>query len=252
VTDAFSTVLHLAGRSEWSTGKTRWSTAPGTVGLKVPGEVYAERAQHGTAHFQVVKFDDTLIEEACSHLDRRVGAPQHHTMDGRDPRLRPLVTLHRQLLDGVATTAALEQALTDAISTFVDITFGERSAGVPPGASSTAVARARALLDARLSEAVTLDELAAHTRLDKYRLCRAFKDEVGLPPHAYVTHRRISSAQRLLALGLSPAEVAAEVGLYDQSQLHRHFKRIVGVTPGAYAQAVRPSARTVSGATYAP
>jgi AraC-like DNA-binding protein len=62
---------------------------------------------------------------------------------------------------------------------------------------------------------------------------------VGLPLHAYVTHRRISSAQVLLARGLSQAEVAASVGLYDQSQLHRHFKRIVGVTPGAYAHAVR-------------
>jgi methylphosphotriester-DNA--protein-cysteine methyltransferase len=29
------------------------------------------------------------------------------------------------------------------------------------------------------------------------------------------------------------------VGLYDQSQLHRHFKRIFGLTPGTYARAVR-------------
>ena len=34
------------------------------------------------------------------------------------------------------------------------------------------------------------------------------------------------------------AEVAATVGLYDQSLLHRHFKRILGVTPGAFARAV--------------
>ena len=63
--------------------------------------------------------------------------------------------------------------------------------------------------------------LAAHARLDKFRLCRAL----------YLTHRRVS--------GLPQAEVAARVGLYDQSQLHRHFKRIVGVTPGEYARAVR-------------
>jgi AraC-like DNA-binding protein len=28
---------------------------------------------------------------------------------------------------------------------------------------------------------------------------------------------------------------AVSVGFYDQSQLHRHFKRIVGVTPGVFA-----------------
>ena len=46
-------------------------------------------------------------------------------------------------------------------------------------------------------------------------------------------------AGALLARGVPQAEVAARVGLYDQSQLHRHFKRIAGVTPGAYARAAR-------------
>lgn len=45
---------------------------------------------------------------------------------------------------------------------------------------------------------------------------------------------------------LPDAQVSrAEVGLYDQSQLNRHFKRIVGLTPGQYARAVcRPGATT--------
>ncbi|NUP09742.1 MAG: helix-turn-helix domain-containing protein [Polyangiaceae bacterium] len=64
--------------------------------------------------------------------------------------------------------------------------------------------------------------------------CRAFREQVGLPPHAYVTHRRVTLAQSPLARGLPQAEVAASVGFYDQSLLHRHFKRIVGLTPGAF------------------
>jgi AraC-like DNA-binding protein len=28
-----------------------------------------------------------------------------------------------------------------------------------------------------------------------------------------------------------------QVGFYGQSQLHRHFRRVIGVTPGAYAKA---------------
>jgi len=75
-------------------------------------------------------------------------------------------------------------------------------------------------------------------RLPKFRLCRAFREQVGLPPHAYVTHRRVSLAQELLAAGVPQAEVAFRVGLYDQSQLHRHFKRLVGVTPGEWARAM--------------
>ena len=39
--------------------------------------------------------------------------------------------------------------------------------------------------------------------------------------------------------GARVAEAAQAVGFYDESQLHRHFRRIVGVPPGVYAQELR-------------
>lgn len=239
VPEHFSTVFRLEGRSEWTTCGARWSSGPGTLDLKFPGEVFAEQARQGVARFQVVLFEDALVEEARAALDRPAAVPKDNAIDGRDPRVRPLVALHRRLLDDDTTPPAFEQELCNALGALVELTSAERGARSGSAARSTAVARARALLDERLTETVSLDDLAAHARLDKYRLCRAFRDEVGLPPHAYVTHRRISLAQRLLARGLPQADVAACVGLYDQSQLHRHFKRIVGLTPGAYARAFR-------------
>lgn len=239
VPDRFATVLHLAGRSEWTMLGARRSSGPGTIDLKIPGEVYAERARHGTAQFQVVLFDDALVEDARAALDRPAVVPEDNAIDGRDPRVSPLVAFHRRLLDAGATSAVLEEELCHALTAFVGLTSAERGARLSSSGWSPAVTRARALLDARLTDTVTLDELSAHARLDKYRLSRAFRAEVGLPPHAYVTHRRISLAQTLLARGLSQADVAVSVGLYDQSQLHRHFKRILGVTPGAYTRAVR-------------
>ena len=47
---------------------------------------------------------------------------------------------------------------------------------------------------------------------------------------------RVSRARELLRAGVHVAEAAQAVGFYDESQLHRHFRRIVGVTPGAYAR----------------
>jgi AraC-like DNA-binding protein len=237
VPDRFATVLHLAGRSEWSMRDTRWSTAPGMVGVKIPNEVYAERVRRGRGAFEVVLFDASLVAGARTVLERRPALPRDNALDNRDPRAQPLVAFHR-MLAGDASPAALEQAACDAVSALVELTCAPSSTR-PSSVSSAAVARARALLDARITETVGLDELAAHARLDKFRLCRAFRDEIGLPPHAYVSHRRVCLAQELLARGVGQAEVAAQVGLYDQSQLHRHFKRILGVTPGAYARAVR-------------
>ncbi len=234
----YSTAFHMVGRSEWTTGRARWTSEPGTVSVKIPGEVYAERTRDGRAEFQVVLFDAALVDDARAALDRPVIAPRENAIDGDDPRAQPLAELHRQLLDN-GDDASLEQTVCTALAAFVELACAPCGTRFTRSAWSVAVARARALLDERLTETVGLDELAAHARLDKFRLCRAFRDEVGLPPHAYVTHRRVSLAQDLLARGVSQAEVATSVGLYDQSQLHRHFKRIIGVTPGAYARAVR-------------
>ena len=241
VLDRFATSLQLAGRSHWRSGNERWSSSPGSLSLKVPGAVTAELARAGPTEHQVVLFDEALVDDARAALDRRWRTARHHPLDPRDARTRPVAELHAQLLDGddVADVAALAGSVCAALTALVDIACAPPGSAHARSAFSSAVARARALLDERLTETVTLDELAAHARLDKFHLCRAFRDEVGLPPHAYVTHRRVSRAQELLARGVPQAEVAARVGLYDQSQLHRHFKRILGVTPGAFARAVR-------------
>jgi AraC-like DNA-binding protein len=53
--------------------------------------------------------------------------------------------------------------------------------------------------------------------------------------------RRVERAKELLQAGteLSLAQVAADVGFSDQSQLCHHFKRLVGVTPGQFRTPAR-------------
>jgi methylphosphotriester-DNA--protein-cysteine methyltransferase len=66
---------------------------------------------------------------------------------------------------------------------------------------------------------------------------RAFRSEVGLPPYEYLTYLRVSRARTLLqGGGMRVADAAQAVGFCDESRLHRHFRRIVGVGPGAYAR----------------
>ncbi len=72
--------------------------------------------------------------------------------------------------------------------------------------------------------------------MSEFHFARLFKQTTGLPPHQFVIHRRIECAKRLIVAGrLSLSQIAIEVGFSDQSQLNRHFKRIVGVTPKQFA-----------------
>jgi AraC-like DNA-binding protein len=236
VTDRYATALHLSGQSEWSLRGKRWSSSPGTIDVKVPGEVFTEHARHGLRQFQVVLFDASMVDQARAALDCTVSPPAENALRSNDPRVAPLAALHRVLLRHDASPEELEGASCDALRALCELTTEHREPSRPRSAWEIAVKRARGLLDARFTETISLDELATHARLDKFRLCRAFRNEVGLPPHAYVTHRRIALAGALLSQGVPQAEVAAHVGLYDQSQLHRHFKRIAGVTPGEYTE----------------
>ncbi len=64
---------------------------------------------------------------------------------------------------------------------------------------------------------------------------RRFSAAFGLPPHRYLTGRRIEAARGRLLAGQPIADVAAAVGFHDQAHLHRHFTRLVGTTPARFA-----------------
>lgn len=81
---------------------------------------------------------------------------------------------------------------------------------------------------------VGLDELAATAGVGKFRLIRLFRHRTGLAPHALQIAHRIGTARRLLEAGHTIADTAAATGFADQSHLHRHFQRGLGITPGEY------------------
>jgi AraC-like DNA-binding protein len=93
---------------------------------------------------------------------------------------------------------------------------------------------AREYLEAHFDENVALETLAEVAGLSPFHLTRVFQKQVGLPPHAYLTHLRVQHARKLLPLGLPLVQVALASGFADQSHFTRWFKRIVGVTPGQY------------------
>jgi AraC family transcriptional regulator len=107
-------------------------------------------------------------------------------------------------------------------------------------------ARLRAVveyIEGHIDAGPTLQQMAAVARVSPYHFARQFKAATGLPPHQYVIMRRVERAKGFLhgEGDLSLAEVAARAGFSDQSQFARHFKRLVGVTPGRF----RTPARTV-------
>lgn len=85
---------------------------------------------------------------------------------------------------------------------------------------------------------VRLAEIAAAANLSPFRLFRAFARQTGMSPHAYQRQARVRSAAGVIRRNYSLGEVAAAPGFSDQAHLTRSFRRILGVTPGAYRAAM--------------
>lgn len=210
------------GWSEWWGGGQTWQSGPGSVQVKQPGDVHRDLLRDGPMTWVVITLPTDEVERARDGR-KALAFPQ---LEAEDARGAPFQRLHDAVCAG-AERLTLEVTVAEAIGAFALISRREPSHSRP-------VRRALEYLRERMTESITLEDLALHAGLDKFHLCRAFRAQIGMPPHAYLTRLRILRAKRLLQSGLRASEVAPRVGLYDQAQLTRHFRRIVGVTPARY------------------
>lgn len=154
-----------------------------------------------------------------------------------DPTLRErIASLHHALSPEDELEAASRLAF------IVERLQGHLAGAVPPPVrvrDRRLATRLRELIDSRITTGLTLEEAGATLHADPVHLVRTFSSEFGLPPHRYLTGRRVDAARRLLLDGMRPADVAAAVGFHDQSHLHRHFRKMLGTTPARFARGGR-------------
>ncbi|WP_186391497.1 MULTISPECIES: AraC family transcriptional regulator [unclassified Pannonibacter] len=107
------------------------------------------------------------------------------------------------------------------------------------GLAPWAQRRCLELMHARLSEDISLDELAAEARLSPFHFARMFKQSVGVPPRVYLTRLRMEKACELLeTTDLPVTQIAQEVGYSSNQVLARIFIKHQRMSPTDYRRAV--------------
>jgi AraC-like DNA-binding protein len=207
-----------------------------------------DRHEHGTPHDTVSLlpphvphngspatphgFRKRVLYLDSSHLGDELIGPAVDGPDLRDPLLRLRVgQVHTALgrpgeeLEAESRLALVGDRLRDHL----------RRRAPEAAHPDPALARSlRELLDERVTEGLVLADAARLLHAHPAHLVRAFSTAYGIAPHQYLTSRRVGRARRLLLDGLAPGEVAVATGFCDQAHLTRHFKKLVGVTPGRY------------------
>jgi AraC-like DNA-binding protein len=246
--EAVTVAAVLHGAAAFDCGDRRYVAPAGSVFVIPPYEVHtgepANGAGQGYYDYQVLYLSPTYLADLLAEVGRPgdrlradpVRLATSEIVRQRSPAMAPLRAAH-QAMTGPGDALLREHRLL-AAALAVASDFGRVDRPGPPGREHRAVRRAREFLEADPARTTTLRELAAVSGLSMYRLAREFRGTVGLPPHAYQVQLRVLRAKALLRAGYPVAETAAACGFYDQAHLTAQFKRHVGVTPGAYAQAI--------------
>jgi AraC family transcriptional regulator len=94
-------------------------------------------------------------------------------------------------------------------------------------------------IEEHLSEDVPLPALAELVGLSPYHFARAFKQSFGLPPHRYLTSRRIEKAKSLLAQpAVSVTQIGFDLGFSEVSSFTNAFRKHAGLSPTEYRRSL--------------
>jgi AraC-like DNA-binding protein len=103
--------------------------------------------------------------------------------------------------------------------------------------------RAKDLADARYSEPLGVEDMAAAAGLSQAHFSREFRRAFGEPPHAYLLTRRLERAAALLrTTDRSISDICFSVGLQSLGSFTTSFTRTFGRSPTAYRAAFPPAA----------
>jgi len=233
--ETFSIGIVTSGCCTYLNGKTRERIGAGSVVVMNPGDAHACNPSHDEFWSYRMLYVDVPwligIQQDLG-ISRNQGFRPFSTTATTEPRLYDgLRRLYDVLTDeqaeclqkhsvALAFMAATQQALNPA----PDL----------PRYEHRGLVRAAEFIRDNYARPLKLDEICSAADLSASYLIRAFKDQYGLTPHAYLTNCRIEFSRSQLRRGRPIAEVALAAGFSDQAHLQRSFKKLVAATPGQY------------------
>ena len=104
--------------------------------------------------------------------------------------------------------------------------------------------RVLAYVEGRLSQKITLADVARHFFVSESTISQTFRNRMGVSFYRCVTQRRLIAAKLLIAEGMLLEFVGQQVGFSDYSTFYRAFKQEYGISPRQYRKLLEePSER---------
>lgn len=90
-------------------------------------------------------------------------------------------------------------------------------------------------IKSNLNEKISIESLSNKACMSKATFYRLFKRELGISPNDFILTEKMKKAKEmLLKPGIKIAAISYELGFSDANYFIRAFKKVVGMTPGAF------------------
>ncbi len=235
--DEYHVCAHTGGGGTLTYRGASHKNVAGSVNMVEPSEVHSNRTDHPDGcDYRALNFDAAHFALAIDEMTTDDGTPSFVAPVTSDPEtFRRFLVLHDAL---VANGDLIEQQILflGFLVTMLERHTPAKPALKPAKREKRAVNLVRDYLTQNYAQRVDLASLANLTGLSPYHLTRVFAADTGLPPHAFLKQVRITRAMALLRKKEEISRVAFETGFADQSHLTRSFKKVVGISPGAYSR----------------
>jgi AraC family transcriptional regulator len=216
-----------------------WS-GPGTMML-TPAQITATWGASEAARIIVLHIPDAYLSRVLAE-DWEV-EPRNVEIVGqflaRDPVVEGVVTgLVREARHGSPFGQLYAESASEFLAHHIIHSYSSLSAR-PPRFSGGLARHLKVVLDyieENLGQPISLHRLAALAGVSVRHFERAFRQAVGVPPHAYVLRKRVAAARHLLLSQptLAIKEIARRVGFSSSSHLASAFRRQTGYSPTAF------------------
>lgn len=175
----------------------------------------------------------TELAERYEAQDRRVMETGRPLRDQLEPILRSDGSL-----GWYVTTKLPVRNQSDQV---VGLTSVSRDLGIPSDETIAVHSLERVVdyVEDNLGGKISAADLAGVAECSSVQLNRRMKRVFGLSCTPYVLRARVDRAAALLTADVSPVDVAAQCGFYDQADLTRQFSRLTGMTPAMFRRQSR-------------
>lgn len=194
---------------------------PGSAGVLAPGAdtyySFPTRCQHACAHFTLDDAGDRLDMPAMQDLGDRFGEVYRAMEEAIASMPTQPLRAEVRLWDILWQLAAPQSSDSLLLS------------NCHPG-----LIRAMEIIELRLAERLSVEEIAREVDLSHNHLTRLFRDKCGTTVIGFIQQRRLQRALHLLENTQLPVKaIAAHVGAADTQQFNKMLHRHVGRSPRA-------------------